>query len=112
MPVKSTRLDPPGKILVSAALINALNPKVLLLFLALLPQFVDPIKPFFPQALTFGTLHILIATTILLGVSAIVIGMHSSSSVLEKSGVWRVINVGGGIIIAFIGINLMMHSMT
>ena len=45
---------PLGRVFREAALVNLLNPKVILFILAFLPQFVTPARPILPQFLTLG----------------------------------------------------------
>jgi threonine/homoserine/homoserine lactone efflux protein len=49
-------LAPIRRIFSEGILVNVLNPKTALFFLAFLPQFVDPGKPFAPQILGLGLL--------------------------------------------------------
>jgi threonine/homoserine/homoserine lactone efflux protein len=51
------------KLLSSGFLMNALNPKVMLFFLAFLPQFIDPAHPVTPQMLLMGLSFALITGT-------------------------------------------------
>ena len=47
--------EPPGRVLVQGVLVQVLNPKVALFFLAFLPQFVDPSRgPVWAQILLLG----------------------------------------------------------
>ncbi len=53
-------------------LVNVLNPKVLILMLALLPQFVDPLGPSGRlQTLLVGSIHAIIASGVLLTVAGV-----------------------------------------
>ena len=59
-----------GKIFVGGVLMSVLNPKIILLLLALLPQFVDPARGSAAlQAAGFGALHASIASLTLVVVS-------------------------------------------
>ncbi len=54
--------EPVGRAFVEGALVNVLNPKVSIFFLAFLPQFVDPgLGPATTQVLVLGALFFLIA---------------------------------------------------
>ncbi|WP_460019439.1 LysE family translocator [Magnetospira thiophila] len=66
------RMETPSRkrslvIFVEAVGVNVTNPKVALLFLALLPQFVDPMEPPLVQMLMLGAVHMAVATTVTLG---------------------------------------------
>jgi threonine/homoserine/homoserine lactone efflux protein len=47
---------PPSHLFVHGVVVNVLNPKTALFFLAFLPQFVDPAHPVAPQMLVLGTM--------------------------------------------------------
>ncbi len=51
------------RVYVDGLLVNVLNPKVALFFLAFLPQFVDPARPAAPQVLVLGLLLATIGLT-------------------------------------------------
>jgi threonine/homoserine/homoserine lactone efflux protein len=54
----------PGSLFLRGFLMNSLNPKVTLFFLAFLPQFVSSNRPILPQMLTLGGLFFLQALTL------------------------------------------------
>ncbi|PNY80940.1 LysE family translocator [Deinococcus koreensis] len=55
--------QPLGRVFLQGALVNALNPKTALFFLAFLPQFVNPARgPVAPQTLALGALFLALAT--------------------------------------------------
>ncbi len=61
----------PLRIVVEGILVSLTNPKVALLFIALLPQFVRPADgPVLPQMLLLGAVHMAIATLVTLGLVA------------------------------------------
>jgi threonine/homoserine/homoserine lactone efflux protein len=47
---------PPSRLFLHGVVVNVLNPKTALFFLAFLPQFVDPADPVAPQMLVLGTM--------------------------------------------------------
>jgi threonine/homoserine/homoserine lactone efflux protein len=53
-----------GALLTRGFLANVLNPKAAVFYIALLPGFTDPARPFAGQALTLGLIHIAIALVI------------------------------------------------
>jgi len=77
---KSTR-----QVIVSAILINILNPKLSIFFLAFLPQFVDLALPPVPQFVVLGSLCVLFNTAadvaVVLGASAALARWHGGARV-------------------------------
>ncbi len=63
LPVSQTAPQPAARLLANGFLMNALNPKVMLFFLAFLPQFIDPAHPVTPQMLLMGLSFALITGT-------------------------------------------------
>lgn len=53
-----------GRIFAQGTLTQILNPKVAVFFVAFLPQFLDPARPFVPQVAALGVLYIAIAVTV------------------------------------------------
>jgi threonine/homoserine/homoserine lactone efflux protein len=49
-----TRDEPLGRLVAQGAVVNVLNPKTALFFLAFLPQFVDPDRAVWPQVVVLG----------------------------------------------------------
>lgn len=54
----------PGALLTRGFLANVLNPKAAVFYIALLPGFTDPARPFAGQALTLGLIHIAVSLVI------------------------------------------------
>ncbi len=82
----------------NAALVTALNPKSIAFFIAFVPQFLDPVRPFAPQA------AILIATFVgLAGANAMVYAIAAARlrAVIRRPAVlaWLT-RIGGGTLIA------------
>jgi len=63
--LKQTQIVPLQRVYFRGVLMNLLNPKVALLMMALLPQFILRDFPVHTQTIVFGVLHALIASTIL-----------------------------------------------
>lgn len=53
-----------GNPLLRGVMVNVLNPKVALFFLAFFPQFLDKSKSVLPQALTFGVILLVVGVTL------------------------------------------------
>lgn len=63
--VRTLPLDRPRKLFVMGLVTNLLNPKAALLYLSLLPQFIDPASgPVLTQALVLGAVQIVISMTV------------------------------------------------
>lgn len=80
---------------------NILNPKIALMYVALIPQFVDPSRgPVWQQSLLLGTIQILVAVTVN---AMIVLASSSISSFLTRRPVWLSIQkwLAGGILGVF-----------
>ena len=52
--------EPVRRLFGRAVVVNVLNPKTALFFLAFVPQFVDASRPVWPQVVTFGLLFVLL----------------------------------------------------
>lgn len=88
-------------------LVNLLNPKVAILMLALLPQFIDPLEGNTLLATAgIGAIHVLIASLVL---SSIVLAVERGSARLDRSeSAGRMVRwVSGAVLIAF-GVRLAM----
>lgn len=70
--VEKLKADSPRRLFAMGFLTNLLNPKIAMLYLALLPQFVDPAGPVLTQSLLLGSVQIVISVAInaLIAVSA------------------------------------------
>lgn len=94
------------EVMTKTALINILNPKVLLLFLTLLPQFAEPGRSFLIQSLAFGFLHAGIASLVLFAVIEVFM-VAGRRAVAPNAAAWLWFNrLGGAVILAF-GVNLL-----
>ena len=56
-----TGASPRGRMLAHAWLVTTLNPKSLMFFVAFLPQFLDPARPFWPQMAIFEATFVTLA---------------------------------------------------
>jgi threonine/homoserine/homoserine lactone efflux protein len=63
--VKKLKVDGPRKLFAMGFVTNLLNPKIAMLYLALLPQFIDPaIGSVLTQSLALGSIQILISVSV------------------------------------------------
>ena len=88
-------------------LVNALNPKVALFFLAFIPQFVDPLSGSIPvQTLMLGTIFLVLTLIVFTGygVSAAVIRKW----ILERTGLQKAIHWAMGSLFVFLGLKLVL----
>jgi threonine/homoserine/homoserine lactone efflux protein len=67
--VKTLKVDGPRKLFAMGFVTNLLNPKIAMLYLALLPQFIDPaVGSVLTQSLVLGTIQ----TVISVGINAVI----------------------------------------
>ena len=63
--VKQLQVDGPRKLFAMGFVTNLLNPKIAMLYLALLPQFIDPaVGSVLTQSLALGTIQIIISVSV------------------------------------------------
>src|SRR6266851_7326705 len=63
--VKKLAVDGPRKLFAMGFVTNLLNPKIAMLYLALLPQFIDPVQDsVLTQSLVFGSIQIVISVSV------------------------------------------------
>src|SRR5271168_2180605 len=63
--VKTLKVDGPRKLFAMGFVTNLLNPKIAMLYLALLPQFIDPLQgSVLLQSIVFGTIQIVISVSV------------------------------------------------
>src|ERR1700744_4065340 len=62
--VKTLKVDGPRKLFAMGFVTNLLNPKIAMLYLALLPQFIDPAQGVLVQSLLLGSIQIVISVSV------------------------------------------------
>src|SRR6201991_1401286 len=62
--VRKLQVDGPRKLFAMGFVTNLLNPKIAMLYLALLPQFIDPTGSVLTQSLALGTIQIAISVSV------------------------------------------------
>jgi threonine/homoserine/homoserine lactone efflux protein len=62
--VRALPVDSPRRLFLMGFLTNLLNPKIAMLYLALLPQFIDPAQSVLTQSIVFGAMQILISVSV------------------------------------------------
>ena len=62
--VKKLQVDGPRKLFAMGFVTNLLNPKIAMLYLALLPQFIDPTGSVLTQSLALGAIQIAISVSV------------------------------------------------
>src|SRR6202012_5019432 len=62
--VKALKVDGPRKLFAMGFVTNLLNPKIAMLYLALLPQFIDPAQGVLVQSLLLGSIQIVISVSV------------------------------------------------
>ncbi|MCA1451703.1 LysE family translocator [Bradyrhizobium sp. BRP22] len=62
--VKKLQVDSPRKLFAMGFVTNLLNPKIAMLYLALLPQFIDPAESVLMQSLALGAIQIAISVSV------------------------------------------------
>lgn len=83
---KALKADSPRKLFLMGFLTNLLNPKIAIMYLSLLPQFMNPQQgSIWLQSIQLGVLQILISLTVS---ALIVISAHRISSFLQQKPIW------------------------
>lgn len=84
--VKALPVDSPRKLFAMGFVTNLLNPKIAMLYLALLPQFIDPAQgSILMQSVVFGAIQIAISVSVN---ALIAIGAGSIAAFLGARPVW------------------------
>ena len=92
---------PPRRAMRQAYVVTALNPKSIVFFVAFVPQFLDPARPFLPQAC------ILVATFVVLGAAnatAYALLASRISGAVRRPGLRRALNRAGGTVLVGAGL--------
>ncbi|NKC33210.1 LysE family translocator [Falsiroseomonas selenitidurans] len=90
-----------GRALREAWLVTALNPKGIVFFVAFVPQFLDPARPFLPQAAILVASFVTLAS---LNATAYALLAARLSTALRRPGLRRALNRGGGAVLVGAGL--------
>lgn len=83
--VRQLPVDSPRRLFVMGFLTNLLNPKIAMLYLALLPQFIDPAQSVLVQSIVLGAVQIAVSVTVN---SMIAIAAGSIATFLAARPLW------------------------
>ncbi|MGW5359719.1 LysE family translocator [Actinopolymorpha pittospori] len=102
---KALPADPPRKLFAMGLVTNLLNPKIAILYVSLLPQFVDPARGHVAaQSLTLGATQIVVALTVN---AVIVLTAGSIAAFLSRRPTWlRVQRYVMGTVLAALAIRI------
>ncbi len=93
-----TEAAAPGRMLAHAWLVTTLNPKSIVFFVAFLPQFLDPARPFWPQMAIFEATFVTLAFANAFGYALLA---SRARRLASSPGAVRLLNrVGGTALIA------------
>ncbi|MGC9385836.1 MAG: LysE family translocator [Hydrogenovibrio sp.] len=92
-----------AKLFSQGLVIQLANPKALVYFTALLPQFIDPSAPLFPQLLVIGLTFVVADTLVYGGYSYL--GAHMAKRTI-RSGSVRFINLAAGLALLYTGLKM------
>lgn len=88
------------KVFLHAYVVTALNPKSIVFFVAFVPQFLDPSKPFFGQMLIMEATFLVLAT---INASVYAIAANAARGLIRKASVQRAVNRTGGTLLIAAG---------
>jgi threonine/homoserine/homoserine lactone efflux protein len=87
--VRELKVDGPRKLFAMGFVTNLLNPKIAMLYLALLPQFIDPAQgSVLAQSLVLGSIQTVISVSVN-GIIALTAGSIASFLARGRAGCWR-----------------------
>jgi threonine/homoserine/homoserine lactone efflux protein len=93
------RATPRARLFWHGVVVNVLNPKTALFFLAFLPQFVDPAEPVVPQMLVLGTL--LVGLGVLSDGTYALVAAHAGNRIRGTVAARRTLDrASGGVFVA------------
>jgi len=96
-PASATPVARPGRILLHAYAVTALNPKSIVFFIAFVPQFLDHGSPVLPQLVIFEATFLTMAT---LGALTYSLLASAARRTIRQPSVQRLVNrTGGGLLI-------------
>ncbi|MBW9116762.1 LysE family translocator [Rhizobium cauense] len=88
------------KVFLHAYVVTALNPKSIVFFVAFVPQFLDPSKPFFGQMLIMEATFLVLAT---INASVYALAANAARGLIRKASVQRAVNRTGGTLLIAAG---------
>ncbi|WP_283194298.1 LysE family translocator [Rhizobium sp. AN80A] len=88
------------KIFLHAYVVTALNPKSIVFFVAFVPQFLDPARPFLEQMLIMEATFLVLAT---INASTYALAAHAARGLICKAAVQRAVNRTGGTLLIAAG---------
>lgn len=92
---------------VEGFLTNILNPKVIVFYLAFLPQFIDATDPVLPKSVLLASIHVMMGIAWLSGVSALIDRAHA---VVRRPAVRRALDGISGTVLAGLGAKLLAET--
>lgn len=87
-------------------LTNVLNPKVVVFYLAFLPQFIDPTDPVLPKSLLLAATHVVMG---LLWLGGLTLAIDQAQHLLGSAKWRRLIDGLSGTVLAGLGIRLLLE---
>ncbi|RDJ11175.1 LysE family translocator [Rhizobium grahamii] len=88
------------KVFLHAYVVTALNPKSIVFFVAFVPQFLNPSRPFFGQMLIMEATFLVLAT---INASTYALAANAARGLIRKASVQRAVNRTGGTLLIAAG---------
>ncbi len=88
------------KVFLHAYVVTALNPKSIVFFVAFVPQFLNPARPFFGQMLIMEATFLVLAT---INASVYALAANAARGLIRKASVQRAVNRTGGTLLIAAG---------